>query len=442
MGKLTDKQIRAATGVPGKTIKISDGDGLYLIIGANGTKWWRFDYRFEGRQLTLSFGIYGSDPSKVGLAAARDQAIDARRKVKAGINPSAERKAAKQPESVPDAAPEVAAVPTFRTVSTDWLDMMGKANRAGKTSDRDNRMVRYLNGAFGDKAIDAVDLPSLATLLTKFEKAGTYDTRSRLQGVALRVMGFAHGRGFIDRNPFVGVQFAHAFTGAEATKKKRPAVTDAKAFGTLLRKIDFYEGRGSLTQIGLKLLALTFVRPGDVSKGEWSQIDWKNRIWSIPPDALKMRTFREKHGIELRPHRVYLANQTVTLLRELQETLRDMGFGSSRFMLPGRAKARTMSENTLNCALKALGYDKIHCAHGFRSSASTLLNRERIGTGINKRRRFERNAVELQLDHVDESTRADYDRDELWEERIIMMQYWADYIDRLRTSTNTQMNAA
>jgi integrase len=249
-------------------------------------------------------------------------------------------------------------------------------------------------------------------------------------------MGFAVGRGYIDINPFVGVNFTAAFTSPNETREKRPALVDAAAFGALLRKIDIYEGRNdNIVGYGLRLLALMFPRPGELAGAQWAHFDLDvARKWSVPFAELKQRTERKLNDKRVdEPFEVPLSRQAIALLRELHKLT-----GHCRFLLPGRGQSRTISENTLNVALKALGYDGQHCAHGFRSSASTLLNKERI----DGRRRFERELIEVQLDHVDDSTRAIYDRDNLWLERAELMQFWADKIDQLKATNIAPIRAA
>jgi integrase len=230
--------------------------------------------------------------------------------------------------------------------------------------------------------------------------------------------------GLLQHSPFSDIDFNEGF--AKHKERKRPAITEETKFGELLRKIDGYEGRGqNLTAHALKLLALTFVRPDLVAKAEWKHFNLKKALWVIPFETLKMEWLRSETGEATEDFVVPLSRQAVALLRELFEIT-----GKSRYLFPGCGDAATMSENTINFALHSLGYKGIHCAHGFRSSASTILNRQRI----DGRRRFERTLIEFQLDHQDKTVRAIYDRDDCIPERIELMQYWADKIDALRRS--------
>ena len=258
----------------------------------------------------------------------------------------------------------------------------------------------------------------MSPILREFNKP----TRIRVQSAAKKIAGFAKVHGLIDHSPFADVNFEAGF--ASHKEKKRPAITDETELGTLLRKMDVYEGRAdNLTHYALRLLALTFVRPGTVQTAEWKHFDLKSARWVIPFGQLKMEHLRSKIGEAEDDFVVPLSRQALKLLRELHEIT-----GDGPYLFPGDRGARTISENTLNYALWGLGYKGIHCAHGFRSSASTILNRQRV----NGRRRFERSLVELQLDHQDQTVRAIYDRDDCLPERAELMQFWADKLDELR----------
>jgi integrase len=282
-------------------------------------------------------------------------------------------------------------------------------------------MVKYLNAEIGDMDIAMIRTKHLADILDKYEQQGKFETRVRLQGAAVAIMGVAVGRGWIEINPFVGVRFAAAFTSPNKTRENRPAIVEPVAFGHLLRKIDLYEGRDdNLIGFALKLLALTFVRPGDVAEARWEHFDLYEAKWSIPFDELKMRTQRRESDFRVgEPYEVPLAQQTLTLLRKLHKQS-----GDTPYLFPSRRGSRTITTNALELALDAMGYRGIHCPHGFRSSASTMLNRERMIIEGKKVLRWpEQGAlIEVQLDHNDETTRAIYNRGGLWDERAELMQ--------------------
>jgi integrase len=420
---LTDAKLRGVKPAA-KAFKLADGEGLHLLVmpaskeigRSGGAMYWRFNYKVSRKAKTMALGTYPDTTLKV----ARERHYAASEIVKSGADPMAQRRAEKV-----EVEEQATAAIKFRTIAAQWLATMVPADsRADKTSTRDERMVRYLNAALGDVALPDLTVKHLADILAKYEKAGKYETRVRLQGAARAIMGFAVGRARLRQNPFAEIKFAAAFTAPK--DQKRPAITEPVAFSHLLRKVDHYEGRNeNLTGIALKLLTLTWVRPGDVAQGQWAHFDIDAARWTIPFQQLKQRTQRTKSDSSRadEPHEVPLARQTLVLLDHLHTLT-----GTGRYLFPGRRDARTMSENTMLVALKALGYAGIHCPHGFRSSASTILNKERI----NGRRRFEQAMIELQLDHVDDSTRAIYDRGDSWDERVELMQFWADKVDQLR----------
>jgi integrase len=423
---LTDAKLRGVK-PKAKAFKLADGEGLHLLVmptgidgRPGGAKYWRYNYKVSGAAKTLALGTY----PEITLRAARERHYAASAIVKTGADPMARRRVEKV-----QAEEQATAAITFGAMADQWLTtMVPEDKRADKTATRDKRMVRYLKAAMGDVALPDIRVSHLSDLLAQYEKAGKYETRVRIQGAAMAIMGFAVGRGKLAQNPFLGIKFTAAFTAP--ANNPRPAVTEPKAFGHLLRKVQHYEGRdGNLTGYALELLTLTFARPGDVAQAEWAHFDLNSARWSIPFERLKQRTQRtetkdDRAGL---PHEVPLSRQALALLRNLKRRT-----GNSRYLFPGRQEARTMSENTMLVALKALGYEGIHCPHGYRSSASTILNAQRITVEGRKVRRFEQALIELQLDHNDESTRAIYDRGDCWDDRVELLQAWADLVDQLR----------
>ncbi len=391
--------------------RIADEKALYLLVQPNGAKLWRMDYRFLGKRRTLAIGQFPD----VSLAAARDRRDEAREHLAAGRDP-VEQKRLKLVAAI-DAAER-----TFEVLAKEWLTAreLGVSKR---TYARDKRSVRYLNdgyrGApgFGKMPVEQVRSNQLSTILEKLNKP----TRARVLSAARKIMGIAKRKNFISQSPFADVDFEEGFEPHR--ERKRPALTDPQKFGQLLRKIDLYEGRGqNLVGYGLRLLALTFVRPGTVQNAEWREFNLKSGFWVVPFEKLKMHRDREEKDLPEEDLVVPLSRQALELLRELHRRT-----SNHRYLFPGKQEDRPISENTLNNALIALGYKGTHCAHGFRSSASTILNRERV----EGRRRFEPSLIELQLDHKDRSVRAIYDRDDCLPERVELMQFWADRIDRL-----------
>ena len=406
-----------------KSYKLADGGGLYLLVNPHGSMLWRYKFTFAGKEKLLTLGQYPA----VKLAAARQAHQDAKIKLQAGSDPSAARQAERAERQAADAEAALCGK-TFGEVANEWLETReaGQKARRGKRYDRDERMVRYLKEGkgtapgFAKATMDQIGLSHLSPLL----KAVNHPTRIRLISAARKIISYAkaHGVWAKDRpSPFADIDFEAGF--AKHKEMHRPAITDPVKFGQLLRKIEVYEGRGdNLTGYALELLALTFTRPGTIATAKWAHFDLKKAHWVVPFDGLKMATERSEAGKLEDDYIVPLSRQAVALLRELHKIT-----GDGKYLFPGRGD-RTISENTLNYALHGLGYKGIHCAHGFRSSASTMLNRERV----NGRRRFERELIEMQQDRLDASTRAVYDRDDRLPERIDLMQFWADQIDALR----------
>ena len=371
----------------------------------NGAKYWRYNYVLGGKAKTLALGQYPA----IKLKEARVTHQAAKEKVKAGIDPVQ----ARQTEQA-----ERENRKTFREAAEGWTWLINRKPRADKTRDRDERMIGYLTKAFGDKPIDEVKAKDLIDLLETFEENGSYETRMRLQSTALNVAGFAQGKAWIKLNPFHGIAFGNAFTSPK--NEQRPAIIEAKPFGQLLRHVAAYSGRqGNLVGKALVLLTLTFVRPGTVTQAEWDEFDLDRALWTIPFRKLKQRKFRETiEELRGKPHFVPLSRQAVALLHDLKKRS-----GNGGCLFPGR-KGRPISTNALEVALKSLGYQDIHCPHGYRSSASTLLNAERITIDGNELPRFAPQAIEFQLEHVDKSTAAIYNRDQRLTERTKMMQFW------------------
>jgi integrase len=393
---LNDAACRAAKPAE-KPYKLSDGGGLYLLVDKNGSRLWRQAYRIGGKQKLLSLGKYPT----VSLADAR-AGRDANKVLLAkGIDPSAQRK-------LDRVAAETSRANTFRMVADELIAKFEAEGDDPKTLKKKRWIVALLNSDIGDRPIAEIEAPELLDALRKIERRGKYETTRRARSLASRIFKFAVATGRAQRDP------AADLTGALITPQvtHRAAITEPKAVGALLRAIDDLDGQAT-TRMALQLLALVFVRPGELRHAEWTEFDLPNKVWNIPPEKMKMP----------RPHKVPLARQTIALIRELRDVT-----GGSRYLFPQiRSFHRPISENTLNAALRRLGYDKTEAtSHGFRSTASTLLNESR---------RWHHDAIERQLAHVEgNEVRAAYNSAEYWDERVRMMAWWADYLDDLRKS--------
>jgi integrase len=386
---LSDTAIRNAK-AKDTPYKLADEKGLYALINQAG-KYWRFDYRFEGKRKTLAFGVYPDVP----LKDAREKRDEARRKIAAGIDPGAERKATK-----------TAQAETFEAIAREWFEKVSRTWTAGHAENVLTRLEQNIFPWLGARPIRDITAPDLLTALRRTEERGAPETARRLRQTCGQILAYGIATGRNDRNP------ASDLRGAlpPASKKKHHAsITEPKAIGGLLRAIESYQG-GLVTKAALKLAPLVFVRPGELRGAEWSEFNLEAAEWRIHAERMKMRE----------QHIVPLSRQAVAILRELHPLT-----GNGRFLFPGeRTRERPMSNNTILGALRRMGYAKDEMTgHGFRSMASTLLNEQG----------WHRDAIERQLAHSErDAVRAAYNYAEHLPERRKMMQAWADYLDGLK----------
>lgn len=404
MASLTDAEVKNAK--PGeKPRKLADGEGLYLLVNPNGSKLWRQKYRYGGREQLLSHGAY----PHVGLAAAREACRRAKEQIRTGKSPSLEKRRA-------EVAKEAAAVNTFKAVAEHYLELQRTTAR-GRGGARGLSDASYEKAAWFLKLIDPrlaarpvaeIEPWEVLEALKKVQAGGRDETTKRVRSFMTRVFGHASALGLRSAgNP--ARELEGIFT-APATKH-HAAITDPKQVGELLRDIEEYRGQPT-TKHALRLAPHVFVRPGELRSAEWSEIDLEGAVWSIPAHRTKMR----------RAHSVPLSVQAVGILRELHEVT-----GTGRYLFPAlHTTLKPISENTLNVALRRLGYGKDEMtSHGFRATASTLLNESG---------KWSQDAIERALAHKDsDATRAAYHRGVHWEERVRMAQWWSDNLDTLRS---------
>jgi integrase len=375
--------------------KLSDGGGLHLLVQPNGSKLWRLAYRFFGKQKTLALGVYPA----VSLAEARNLRDHAKKLLARSVDPSAQRKADKQAGKDDN----------FRAVAEEVIAKLEREGCAQATLTKKRWLLDFAFPAFGDRPVAEITARELLALLREIERRGRYETAKRLRSTFGMVFRYAIATGRAERDPSIDLR--GALTAPQVSH--RPAIVDPAGIGALLRAIDGFDGQLT-TRAALRLEAYVFVRPGELRHAEWEEFDLHNAVWSIPAEKMKMR----------RPHRVPLARQPLTILRELQEIT-----GNGLWLFPSvRTFTRPISENTLNAALRRLGYSSdAMSTHGFRSMAATRLNE--MG-------RWNADAIERQLAHQEANAvrRAYTHRAEYWSERVTMMQAWADYLDELRES--------
>ncbi|MDQ3349454.1 MAG: tyrosine-type recombinase/integrase [Acidobacteriota bacterium] len=388
---LTDVRVRTLK-PRAKPYKVADRDGLYLLVQPTGGRWWRFDYRFGGTRRTLSLGVLKDVP----LADARDRLSAVRKQLVSGVDPGAVRRAEKQQQS--------AERDTFEAVARAWLDQQ-RPRFAPQTIKKTTWLLEaFLFPALGAQPIAAIEAPALLAALQRIEAGKRHETAHRALQLAGQIFRYAIATGTANRNPGADLRGALA----PIIVSSHAAITDPAAVGGLLRAIDGFQGSFPVGQ-ALKLAPHVFVRPGELRQAEWTEMDLDAAIWRLPAARMKTR----------RAHLVPLSSQAVAILRALHPLT-----GRGRYVFPSiRSGARPMSDNTLNAALRRLGYDHDEMtAHGFRAMASTRLNE--LG--------WRPDLIERQLAHVESGVRAVYHRADYLDERRRMMQAWSDHLDALR----------
>ncbi|HTV32021.1 MAG TPA: integrase arm-type DNA-binding domain-containing protein [Methylocella sp.] len=391
---LTDLEVKR-TKPDARIRKLSDGAGLQLWIQPNGSKLWRLAYRFSGKQKLLALGVY----PRMGLKEAREAREGARRLLNAGRDPSQLRKLEK-------AGKAEASVNLFGAIAAELLEKKVKEGRADNTLTKFRWYVRLAAPALGQLPLDEITPADVLAVLRLIEARGRYETAARVRAIIGEIFRYAIATGRAGNDPTYALRGALIAPAA----RHRAALVKPEAFGGLLRAISAYEGAPE-TRLALELLALTFVRPGELRSALWAEFDLDVAAWSIPAAKMKMR----------RPHKVPLSRQAIATLKELHALT-----GRGAFLLPSvRSASRSMSENTLNAALRRMGFTKDEMtSHGFRAAASSILNESGL---------WNSDAIEAQLAHADaDSIRRAYARAEYWDERVRMMSWWADKIDEMR----------
>jgi integrase len=395
--------------------RLSDGEGLMLLLFVKGgSHGWRFDYRFDGKRKMISLGTYPD----TSLATARRKADEARRLLAEGFDPSKKRQAEKVAHAhAQDAKAREArglpAVDSFEAVAREWFAV----KRGGwAASYADKIIARLETDVFpwlGAAPVASITPPQLLEVLRRIEARGVVETAHRALENCSQVFRYAIAIGRATTNPARDLK--------DALKRPEPkhfsAITDPKRFGELLRACDAYAAT-PVVRAALKLAPMLLLRPGELRFAEWIEIDLDAALWTVPAARMK-RELRQK--LQGAPHLVPLPKQAVTVFRDLLPLT-----GSGRFVFRGeRHPNRAMSENTVNAALRAMGFpaDEV-TGHGFRATARTMLH-ERLG--------FDPNVIEAQLAHsVRDSLGRAYNRTEFVDQRRAMLQAWADFLDKLR----------
>lgn len=378
-----------------KPYKVSDFDGLFVLVKPTGSRLWQFKYRLDGKERLLSVGPY----PEVSLAEARAARDAARVLVARGDDPSAAKQDRKREEKERRGL-------TFATQARAYFDKTRKEGRAASTLDKTEWLLEMAIADFGRKPMSEVTSPIVLRCLRKVEAKGHYETAKRLRAKISAVFRFAVASGTATTDPTYALKDALI----RPQPKSRAAITDPAKLGELMRAIDGFHGQ-AVTRIALQLLALLTPRPGELRNARWNEFDFDACIWSIPPERMKMR----------RPHRVPLSARALDLLRDLNALT-----GETDYLLPSLISTkRVMSENTLNMALRRIGFGADEMtSHGFRATFSTLANESGL---------WNPDAIERALAHIEASeVRRAYARGEYWDERVRMADWWAGFLDEVR----------
>lgn len=384
---LTDTRLKALR-PRGKLYRVADDKGLCVEVPLTGARLWRFRYRFNGAARMLSLGAW----PEVSLAQARKRRDEARTLIADGIDPSARRQADKRESSQ-----------TFEAIAREWL---ARREVSEATTSKDRWLLEgFAFPALGAKPITAITAADVLALLQGLEDRGLLETASRLRSKVSAIFRHAVATLRAQGDPTVALRGAIK----SAKVQHHAAITDPRKLGELLRALHGYGG-GFVVACALKLTPLVFTRPGELRHAEWSEIDLDAAEWRIPAAKMKMHA----------EHIVPLSRQSVAILRDLHALT-----GRGRYAFPSpRSLERPMSENAITAALRSLGYDgNTMTAHGFRSTASTLLHE--LG--------YPSDVIERQLAHKERNAvKEAYNRAQHLPERRTMMQAWADYLDGLR----------
>ena len=390
---LTVVQIKALKPAE-RPFKVSDSDGLYVLVQPSGALLWRFRYRSSGIERKLSLGSF----PEVSLAQARRKRDEAKAELEDGIDPVEEKRQSRLKA-------ELAAQTTFGLVAEEYIQKMERESRSPATIKKARWFLELLAG-IANRPIALVTPHELLDVLKRVERRGHHETALRLRSFAGRVFRYGFATLRTERNP------ADILRGALTVPKVKhhAAIIEPKKVGELLRAIEEYKGRPE-TLHALRIAPHVFLRPGELRQAKWDEIDFAEKVWRVPAERMKMK----------QPHAVPLSRQSLFILQDLWLLAR-----TSEYLFPAlHTTKRPLSDNTLNVALRRLGFENDEMtSHGFRAMASTLLNESGL---------WHPDAIERALAHGEKDrVRAAYHRGAHWAERVLMAQWWSDYLDQLR----------
>lgn len=400
--QLTAVAVRAAAPRE-KVYKLAAGGGLYLEVMPTGAKYWRWKYRMSGKERRIALGVF----PEVSLEDARRRRDEQKTFLRDGVDPLARRRSRKLSSSL-------ALENSFEAIAREWLQ-----TKSGEWVDDHTSKVRvwleqHVFPSIGRTPIDSIDAPELLAVLRKLVTRGTVDTAGRVRQTLSAVFRYAIATGRAKRDPAADLRGALP----RAESRNFASITDPSEIGALMRAIDGFQGT-PVVLAALKLAPMLFVRPGELRAAVWTEFDLDLAEWRIPASRRKLLKFA-KQNPRSPAHVVPLSTQATAVLRELHCLT-----GAGALVFPGvRDRRRPMSDNTVNAALRRLGYTREELVgHGFRHMASTCLNE--LG--------WSPDAIERQLSHRDRNEiRGTYNLATYLKERRRMMQAWSDYLDQLR----------
>lgn len=378
-----------------RVFRVADEKGLCIEVAVSGSKLWRFRYRFAGKPKVLSFGRY----PEVSLKEARQRRDDARGQLRDGVDPGVERKRAKL-------TARFNAANTFGAVAEEYIDhKLVKERRAAVTVEKAKWLLLQMKPIW-DQPLVEIKPAEVFGVLRRLEGQGKHETAKRCRSFTSRVFRYAAATGRAESDP--AAMLAGQLIAPKV--KHHAAILEPRKLGELLRSIDAFEG-APITRLALQVAPHVMARPGELRQATWDEFDLDAKIWRIKRERMKMR----------RPHAIPLSEQVLGYLRELQQFSGPEGYVFPAF----HTTRRPMSENTMNQAFRRMGYtsDEV-TAHGLRTTASTLLNESG---------KWHPDAIERALAHGDsDAVRGIYNRGHYWDDRVKMMTWWSDYLDRLR----------
>jgi integrase len=391
---LTDAKLRNLK-PPEKPKRIFDGDGLYIELRPNGGKWWRFKYRFDGKEKSLSFGTYPDVP----LALARARRTEARMLVAAGTDPSAVRKQAKQ-------AKQRAAISTLEKVSRSWLARRAPAWTQGTREAITASLENHVFPSLGARPIAEIAARDIRVVVQAIDDQGAGETAGRVFQRLRSIYRYALSEELVEADPTQALKPSEIFRPRSVSHRLALSAADMPAF---FRKLGSYEGDSS-TKAALELLILTALRPGELRGARWEEIDAGRSLWRIPASRMKMTT----------EHLVPLSTQALAVLEGMTALS-----GGQELVFPSPFyPGKPLSDGTLNSALARLGYRGVATAHGFRTLFSTCANEAGWNSDV----------IEKQLSHEErDGVRGAYNRAQWLAERSKLMQWWANHLETLRT---------